>query len=142
MQSISLIINRIHTKLIRIEGYQRAWIEKHWEEIVGSNARKHSITRKIKNKILYISVDSSVWNHKLFIDKKGIIDKINRTVDNVIIDDIKFQMGNDNDFYSKEEHISAIQIEEKLLNNDQVIQKKLNKKILLSLLNKAKKKGK
>jgi len=96
--SIFEVIQKICEKLSYIEGYQRAWMEKHWAEIVGPAAQRHSLPRYIRNNILYVSVDSSVWNQALFMEKNQLIIKINQCFARKIISDLKFQMGNDVDF--------------------------------------------
>ncbi len=98
MTSIFEVIQKICEKLSNIEGYQRAWMEKHWSEIVGPAAQRHSLPRYIRNNILYVSVDSSVWNQALFMEKNQLIIKINQCFAKKIISDLKFQMGNDVDF--------------------------------------------
>ena len=104
MTAISEIIKRICEKLSRQEGYQRAWLEKHWEEIVGESADRHSTPRIVRNQILYVSVDSSTWNQALFIEKRRLIQRINQCFSMKIILDLKLQIGNDADFLMKEEN--------------------------------------
>ena len=95
MTAIFDIIQKMHEKFLSYEGYQRALVEKHWEEIVGSSAKRHSYPRKILDKILYISVDSSVWNQSLFMEKKRLIEKINHRFPKQIVIDLKFQIGDE-----------------------------------------------
>lgn len=98
MTSMLEIIQRMHEKFLSYEGYQRALVEKYWEEIVGSAATRHSRPRQIRDNILYISVDSSVWNQSLFMKKRRVIENINRHFSRIIVADLKFQMGNEVDF--------------------------------------------
>lgn len=95
MTAIFDIIQKMHEKFLSYEGYQRALVEKHWEEIVGSVAKRHSHPRKIWDKILYISVDSSAWNQALFMDKKRVLEKINHHFNKKIVIDLKIQMGDE-----------------------------------------------
>jgi hypothetical protein len=97
------IIKRICEKLTHHEGYQRAWLEKHWGEVVGETAARHSIPHRVRNKILYVSVDSSTWNQALFIEKRRLVQKINQKYISEIIHDLKLQMGNDGDFSNEED---------------------------------------
>lgn len=103
MTAISEIIKKICEKLSRQEGYQRAWLEKHWEEIVGKPADRHSIPRIVRNQVLYVNVDSSTWNQALFIEKRRLIQRINQCFSTKIILDLKLQLGNDADFLIREE---------------------------------------
>ncbi len=98
MTTIFEIIQRMHERFLSYEGYQRALVEKYWEEIVGSVAKRHSRPQKIRDNILYISVDSSVWNQSLFMEKRRVIENINRHFPRKIVADLKFQMGNEVDF--------------------------------------------
>lgn len=98
MKSIFEIIQRMNEKFLSYEGYQRALVEKYWEEIVGSVAKRHSRPRQIRDSILYVSVDSSVWNQTLFMEKRKVIENINRHFPRKIVADLKFQMGNESDF--------------------------------------------
>ena len=141
MQSIFQIIQKVHEKMIRNEGYQRAWLEKHWEEIVGNIAREHSMTQKIKNKILYINVDSSAWNQNLFMIKRKLINKINGALRIEGIIDIKFQLGNDTDFMDKQEQNKSIANKEIISSEKGIVKTKMDQIILKKLI-KAKMKGK
>jgi hypothetical protein len=101
--AMSEIIKKICEKLSRQEGYQRAWLEKHWAEVVGKSASRHSMPRMVRNQILYVNVDSSTWNQALFIEKRRLVQKVNQCFISKIIHDLKFQMGNDGDFSINEE---------------------------------------
>ena len=54
-------------------------LAKHWEELVGKEAGRHSRPYKIEHDILFVSVDSSVWNQELFMKKTILISTINKT---------------------------------------------------------------
>lgn len=138
MTAMSEIIKKICEKLSRQEGYQRAWLEKHWEEVVGKPASRHSMPRMVRNQILYINVDSSTWNQALFIDKRRLVQKVNQCFITKIIHDLKLQMGNDGDFSGSEEKVKvdgfAVMMENRKSNLERNIltalhRKKVNQKI-------------
>lgn len=95
MTAIFDIIQKMHEKFLSYEGYQRAWVEKNWEEIVGSIAKRHCHPRIIRDRVLYISVDSSVWNQSLFMEKRKMIEKINYHLKQQYVIDLKFQIGDE-----------------------------------------------
>ena len=74
-------------------GYKKAWLTKYWKEIVGETADKHTRPYKIDRDVLFVSVDSSVWNQELFMKKGSLISNINRKFAKKIVKDVKCQMG-------------------------------------------------
>lgn len=94
MKKISEIISKITDRFANLPGYQRAWIEKNWSCIVGITASQHSRIGKIENEILYVYVDSSVWNQALFMQKRQYLTKIQEKFKNKTIIDIKYLMDN------------------------------------------------
>lgn len=98
MTPIFEVVKKVLNKMILYEGYQTAWLSNKWYEIVGVVMCKHSEPFKISNKILYVSVDSPVWNQALFMEKTKIISKINHAYTRNIISDIKAQIGNTKEF--------------------------------------------
>jgi len=79
--------------MIDCNGYKKAWLTKYWKEIVGETADKHTRPYKIDRDILFVSVDSSVWNQELFMKKGNLIININRKFAKKIVKDVKCQMG-------------------------------------------------
>lgn len=59
-----------------------------WEKMLGKNAA--SLTRKleIKNKVLYVTVDSSVLRNELLMMREKIINHINEMAGEVIVEKI------------------------------------------------------
>lgn len=112
MASIFEVIQTVCEKLSKHEGYQRAWLDKHWKKIVGNVAYRHSMPRAIRNKILYINVDSSTWNQALFIEKQRLLHEINRCFSMNIVVDLKFQMGNDTEFSLAERNHEMVELTE------------------------------
>ena len=59
-----------------------------WDKIVGKIIAKHTQNLKVKNRILYINVDSSVIRNELMLARSKLIDSINKEMGGKMIDDI------------------------------------------------------
>ena len=93
MTTIKKVIQVIIDKISHKDGYKRAWLAKHWGELVGQEAGRHSRPYKIERDILFVSVDSSVWNQELFMKKTILISTINKTFEKKIVQEVKCQIG-------------------------------------------------
>jgi hypothetical protein len=145
MKPISEVLSRIIERISNTNGYKKAWMEKYWEDLVGESAKKHSRPYKIEKEILYVSVDSSVWNQALFIDKANLIRRINQKFARSIIEEVKYQIGQF--AVSPIDHVEAegflqtmntILDEQEAISSAQEISEIWNRRVLLSLCNKTK----
>ena len=93
MKTMKEVIGILMIKIINNNSYKKHWIENNWTELTGHLANIHSKPYKIDKEILYVSVDSSVWNYNLFINKLYLIKKINNKFGNIIVKDVKYQVG-------------------------------------------------
>lgn len=93
MTPMAQVIQRVVEKLSSANGFKKAWIEKHWKEIVGEQASKHSYPAKTEHEVLVVNVDSSAWNQELFMNKGKILNKINHPFSKKIIIEIKCKIG-------------------------------------------------
>ena len=93
MSSIQEIIQKILDKLADKDGFKKAWIEKHWPDLVGSEASRHSLPQRVERAVLFVNVDSSVWNQELFMRRRQLLEKINGSFSHVILNDVKYQIG-------------------------------------------------
>ena len=59
-----------------------------WEDIVGKIIAKHTTHIKVHDRILYVSLDSSVIRNELMMSRTGIIDKINVAMGGKVIDEL------------------------------------------------------
>lgn len=64
-----------------------------WREIVGSAVAEHSQPRLIRNRILFIDVSHSTWMQQLQFLKPTLLDKINSSLGESLIQDIRFKVG-------------------------------------------------
>ncbi len=59
-----------------------------WEEVVGPVISKHTKNLRIKNKILYVEVDSAALGHELMYERTALQQKLNAMVGDTVIEDI------------------------------------------------------
>jgi len=62
-----------------------------WPLVLGSNIMQYTSDLTIKNKVLYVSLTSSVLRHDLFISRDEIKKSLNKQVGAEVIVDIKFR---------------------------------------------------
>lgn len=73
-----------------------------WEEIVGLEISKVAVPEKIiRRKILQIRVLDAVWAQELSFKKDKLMENINNFHSGAIIEDLKFVIGNPNNFKKK-----------------------------------------
>jgi predicted nucleic acid-binding Zn ribbon protein len=71
------------------EKYLAAWLQANWQDMVGAGAAARSYPAALRDKVLFLRVDGSSWAHDLLMQKKDIVDKINLSLNDIIIKDIK-----------------------------------------------------
>lgn len=62
-----------------------------WPKILGDNISEYTTEISIKNRILYVSISSSVLRHDLFLSKDQIKNSLNAEVGAEVIKDIIFR---------------------------------------------------
>jgi predicted nucleic acid-binding Zn ribbon protein len=62
-----------------------------WPLVLGSNIVKYTSELKIMNKVLYVSLTSSVLRHDLFLSREEIKKSLNKQVGAEVIVDIVFK---------------------------------------------------
>lgn len=62
-----------------------------WPLVLGSNIMQYTSDLTIKNKVLYVSLTSSVLRHDLFISRDEIKKSLNKQVGSEVIVDIIFR---------------------------------------------------
>ncbi|MBI3788312.1 MAG: DUF721 domain-containing protein [Ignavibacteriales bacterium] len=62
-----------------------------WEQIVGEQIAKVATATRIIKGVLFVKVKTSTWRNELTIRKPEIMKKINTTIGEEIVNDIKFQ---------------------------------------------------
>jgi predicted nucleic acid-binding Zn ribbon protein len=64
---------------------------KSWEKVVGILVAKHTKNLYIKNRILFVQIDSSALRNELSYSREKLIRELNREVSADIIEDIVFK---------------------------------------------------
>jgi predicted nucleic acid-binding Zn ribbon protein len=64
-----------------------------WEEIVGRTIAQHTYPETIRFKKLILRVDSPVWMQQLTFLKKDMLQKINETFREGMVQDIQLRLG-------------------------------------------------
>ncbi len=62
-----------------------------WSEIVGDTVAKVSEVDRVENGVLFVTVESSSWRNELVFMRREIISKINATLGEEIIREIRFK---------------------------------------------------
>ena len=62
-----------------------------WPKILGENILKYTTDLNIKNRILYVSLSSSVLRHDLFLSRDEIKNSLNKNVGVEVIKEIIFR---------------------------------------------------
>ncbi len=89
-ESIGTVIEKLFTELGLGERYKRAKVIGAWKDIVGEQVANVSTAERIVGKKLFVHVADSVWRNELHMQKKQIIQRVNRFIGMTVIDDIKF----------------------------------------------------
>ena len=64
-----------------------------WDDIVGEVIAQNARPAAFKGKLLLVHVSSSTWIHQLQFLKEEMIAKLNKTIGNSAVGDIKFKIG-------------------------------------------------
>lgn len=79
-------------KLIRSYGLESKMQEldvmSEWENIVGKMIARHTKDIQIRNKILYITLDSAPLKHELLMSKTRIIELVNEKSGKQLVEDV------------------------------------------------------
>lgn len=59
-----------------------------WDEVMGMNVAKATVSKKIQNRKLYISLSSSVVRHELFMMRSEIVQELNRRLGTKLLDEL------------------------------------------------------
>jgi len=64
-----------------------------WDKLVGRQVAQHSQPKSLKNKVLVISVYDSIWKHHLELNKMALLDKINCSRPEPLVEKIVIKVG-------------------------------------------------
>jgi predicted nucleic acid-binding Zn ribbon protein len=61
-----------------------------WEEVVGKLIARHTDQMQIKDRVLYVKVDSAALREELSYQRSKLVKNLNKAADVEAIDDIRF----------------------------------------------------
>jgi predicted nucleic acid-binding Zn ribbon protein len=62
-----------------------------WDSVVGKLFARHTLNLSIKNRVLYVKMDSSVIRNELMMARSKLVDLLNKEAGKTVIDDIVFR---------------------------------------------------
>lgn len=62
-----------------------------WPEVLGENIMQYTTNLYFQNKVLYVSISSSVLRHELFLTRENIKDSLNKHVGAPVVNEIIFR---------------------------------------------------
>jgi predicted nucleic acid-binding Zn ribbon protein len=87
-------IGKILTKNLRNLGIDRRLKEEsivlNWNRLVGERIASKANPLRVRDSILFVSVENASWRNELFFMKRKIIEELNRSVKGNVIRDIVF----------------------------------------------------
>lgn len=87
-------IGKILTKNFRNLGIEHRLKEEsivlNWNRLVGERIASKAIPLKVRDSILFVSVENASWRNELFFMKRKIIEELNHSVKSNVIKDIVF----------------------------------------------------
>ena len=70
--------------------FNETYLVAFWERMMGQTIASRTREIYVKNRILYLRIDSSPLRQELFMAKTKLIDLINKDVGEAVIDDVVF----------------------------------------------------
>ena len=64
-----------------------------WKETVDEAVAENSKPAAMKGKVLIINVSSSIWMHELYFLKNDLVQKINQSLGEKLVEELKFKIG-------------------------------------------------
>ncbi|NQU34637.1 MAG: DUF721 domain-containing protein [Bacteroidetes bacterium] len=61
-----------------------------WDKVVGGIIANHTTNLYVKNKILYVKLDSSVLRNELYMERTNLANKLNDEIGKKVINEIVF----------------------------------------------------
>jgi predicted nucleic acid-binding Zn ribbon protein len=90
-ESLRDVINQV----LKTNHLDKKLNEKHlieaWSKVLGENIKQYTTELSVKNRVLYVTLSSSVLRHDLFLSRSEIKNSLNREVGVEVIKDINFR---------------------------------------------------
>lgn len=85
-------VGDIITKLLKKDNIDRQFDEQKvvylWPEIVGSGINRYTVSRYVKNGVLYLHLSSAALRNELMMSRTALIKRLNEAVGSEVIHDI------------------------------------------------------
>ena len=87
-------LKKVLKKAISESGFKKALDQEDavfiWGEVVGKNISKVTEAKGVDKGTLFIKTESATWRQELHMQKKEIINKINKKIGSIAIKEIRF----------------------------------------------------
>uniref|UniRef100_UPI0025DF7D0E DUF721 domain-containing protein n=1 Tax=uncultured Veillonella sp. TaxID=159268 RepID=UPI0025DF7D0E len=119
MDSLDLCLPKALSKLNLLEQYKLNTLVHKWRDVVGDVIADHTKIVSIKPPDMVISADNSMWMQELQMQKRRIIESINKYYHQEVIKDIRFIM-------KRQSYVKANTDTSISLPDEQIITKRIN----------------
>ncbi|MBS6482835.1 MAG: DUF721 domain-containing protein [Veillonella sp.] len=119
MDSLDLCLPKALSKLNLLEQYKLNTLVHKWRDVVGDVIAEHTKIVSIKPPDMVISADNSMWMQELQMQKRRIIEAINKYYHQDVITDIRFIM-------KRQSYVKANTDTSISLPDEQIITKRIN----------------
>lgn len=87
-----MTVGDIITKLLREDNIERQFDEQKvvylWPEIVGQGINRYTVSRYVKNGVLYLHISSAALRNELMMSRTQLMKRLNEAVGGEVIHDI------------------------------------------------------
>ena len=90
---IADIVKSVFVRLENEKNFSKEDIEARWKEIVEASGFQHSRPITLRNGVLAVNVDSSVWLQEMNMKKRKILKRLKSTFGKDRISEIHFKIG-------------------------------------------------
>ena len=119
MDSLDLCLPKALSKLNLLEQYKLNTLVHKWRDVVGDVIAEHTKIVSIKPPDMVISADNSMWMQELQMQKRRIIEAVNKYYHQEVITDIRFIM-------KRQSYVKANTDTSISLPDEQIITKRIN----------------
>ncbi len=92
LQDLKSLLHSIVTTIDGAPHQDQLRIRDMWEAVVGPHIAKKASPEGVRNGILLVSVESSVWMQELTFMKQQILERINQACESSGVKDIRFKL--------------------------------------------------
>ncbi len=93
MEKITNVLEKTFKNLGVKSKIKKEMVHFYWKEVVGPNIASQTESAYLKDGILFVRVENSMWSQQLSFLKQSLINKLNHKLGSHIVKDIYFQVG-------------------------------------------------